>query len=109
MKKLVCLIMCLALLVGCFAGCGDKGDSGKGSKGDSTFDYLNKMPDADFDGYEFVIAEACYYGSEDRPNMEAGASDLSDAILARNKAIEEKFNCKITYEYYDPTSFYDEM
>jgi hypothetical protein len=53
------------------------------------------MPDADFDGYEFVIAEACYYGSEDRPNMEAGASDLSDAILARNKAIEEKFGVHV--------------
>ncbi len=109
MKRIFCLIMSLAVLIGCLTGCGDKDGSGKGSKGDSTFDYLNKMPDADFDGYEFVIAEACYYDSEDRPNMEAGASDLSDAILARNKAIEEKFNCKITYEYYDPTSFYDEM
>ncbi len=108
MKKIISILMCLALMVACFAGCGDS--DGKGGKGgDSTFEYLNNMPDADFDGYEFVIAEACYYDSEDRPNMEAGASELSDAILARNKAIEEKFNCKITYEYYDPTSFYNEM
>lgn len=108
MKKIICMLMCLVLVIGCLAGCGDKG--GKGGKGEaSAFEYLENMPDKDFEGYEFVIAEACYYGSEDRPNMEAGASELSDAILARNKAIEEKFNCKITYEYYDPTSFYNEM
>lgn len=108
-KRVLSLIICACLLVTALCGCGDdKKSSGSGSKG-STFEYLNKMPDKDLDGYNFVIAEACYYGSEDRPNMEAGASDLSDAILARNKAIEEKFNCTISYEYYDPTSFYDEM
>lgn len=108
MKRIICLVLSATLIVGCLAGCAKKGNGG--SKGEaSVFDYLNNMPDADFEGYEFVIAEACYYGSEDRPNMEAGASELSDAILARNKAIEEKFNCKITYEYYDPTSFYNEI
>ncbi len=108
MKKVISLVICVALLLCCLAGCGDKGGKG-GNGGSSTFEYLEKMPDKDLEGYEFVIAEACYYDSEDRPNMEAGASELSDAILARNKAIEEKFNCKITYEYYDPTSFYNEM
>lgn len=108
MKKIVCLVMCAALIIGCLAGCGKKSGGGKNGK-TSAFEYLDKMPDVDLGGYEFVIAEACYYDSEDRPNMEAGASELSDAIIARNKAIEEKFNCKITYEYYDPTGFYNEM
>ncbi|HOB20868.1 MAG TPA: extracellular solute-binding protein, partial [Candidatus Atribacteria bacterium] len=43
----------------------------------------------------------------DRPNMEPGSSDLTDAILERNRKIEERFNCKIVYDYYDPVSFYD--
>ena len=108
MKKAVSLALCVLLMIG-LAACGGKGGNG-GSKGKaSAFEYLEKMPDHDFGGYEFRIAEACYYTNDDRPNMEAGASELSDAILARNKAIEEKFNCKITYEYYDPTSFYDEI
>ena len=108
-KRIICFILSLAVLLGLFAGCGKKDDGGNKGNKTQTFEYLDKMPDKDLGGYEFVIAEACYYGSGDRPNMEAGASDLSDAILARNKAIEEKFNCKISYEYYDPTSFYDEI
>lgn len=108
MKKVISLVMCLALVLS-LAACGSSGGSDKKGGKASAFDYLEKMPDKDLGGYEFRIAEACYYTNEDRPNMEAGASELSDAILARNKAIEEKFNCKITYEYYDPTSFYDEM
>ncbi len=75
---------------------------------ENPYAYLDTMPDVDLGGYEFVIAEAAYYGVDDRPIMEPGASELSDAILARNKAIEDKFNCKITYEYYDPTSFFNE-
>lgn len=106
MKKIFCLLLSILIVCGLTA-CG-KGDSKKSGAGSSAFEYLDKMPDKDLGGYEFKIAEACYYDSNDRPNMEAGASELSDAILARNKAIEEKFNCKITYEYYDPTSFYDE-
>lgn len=108
-RRMISLIMCVLLIVGCFAGC--KKDDGPGSTGGGStgsFAYLDSMPDVDLGGYNFVIAEACYYTSEDRPSMEPGSSDLADAILARNAAIEKKFNCKITYEYYDPTSFYDE-
>lgn len=109
-RRIISSLLCAAVAVTALAGCGGSGGGNGGGKGgDSTFAYLNSMPDVDLGGYNFVIAEAAYYGSEDRPNMEAGASDLSDAILARNKAIEEKFNCTISYEYYDPTSFYDEV
>ena len=107
MKKVISLTLCM-LLVFSLAACG-KGKKGSAGGGASGFEYLDKMPDKDLGGYEFRIAEACYYTNEDRPNMEAGASELSDAIIARNTAIEDKFNCKITYEYYDPTSFYDEI
>ena len=107
-KKILCLCVCLSVALCGLAGCGGKDtDKDKGESG--SFEYLDTMPDKDLGGYEFVIAEACYYDSSDRPNMEAGTSELADAILARNAAIEEKFNCKIKYEYYDPTSFYNEV
>ncbi|MBR7071285.1 MAG: extracellular solute-binding protein [Clostridia bacterium] len=108
-KRIISLLICAVLLTTVLCGCGGEGGKGGKSGKASGFEYLNKMPDVDLEGYNFVIAEACYYSSDDRPNMEAGASELSDAILARNKAIEKKFNCTISYEYYDPTSFYDEM
>lgn len=108
-KRIFSLILCVIMLLTCLAACG-KGDGGKETQGGSAgvYAYLDSMPDVDLGGYEFVIAEACYYTSEDRPNMEAGSSDLADEILARNKAIEDKFHCKITYKYYTPTDFYEE-
>lgn len=109
MKKIICMLVCL-LLVMSLAACGENDPTSGNQSGEGkAFAYLDSLPDVDLKGYEFRIAEACYYSADDRPNMEAGASELSDAILARNKAIEDKFNCKITYEYYDPTSFYQEM
>ncbi len=107
-RKIFCLCLCLSLALTCLAGCGGE-DTGSGGGASGSYAYLDTLPDTDLGGYEFVIAEACYYDSSDRPNMEAGSSELADAILARNAAIEEKFNCKITYEYYDPTSFYNEV
>ncbi len=108
-KRMICMALCVVMVLGAFAGCGKGSEGKKTAGGNADFAYLDKLPNKDLKGYEFVIAEACYYGTDDRPVMEAGASELSDAILARNKAIEDKFNCKIRYEYYDPTSFYDEM
>lgn len=108
-RRIIGMILCVVMIAACFTACGNGGKKPESTGGSAgTFAYLDSMPDVDLGGYNFVIAEACYYTSEDRPNMEAGASELSDEILARNKAIEEKFHCKISYEYYDPTSFFDE-
>ena len=108
-RKIISLLMCAVIIVVGLSACGETDNAPGGSGGGTgVFAYLDSMPDVDLGGYNFVIAEACYYTSEDRPNMEAGSSDLADEILARNKAIEDKFNCKITYEYYDPTSFYED-
>lgn len=108
-KRILSLLLAVFMLAAALSGCG--GDSGKdpaGSKaGGNTGKVDDGVPDMDLNGYEFVIAEGWYYDSTDKPNMEPGSSDLTDAILERNKTIEKRFNCKIVYDYYDPVSFYD--
>lgn len=118
-KRLLTLTLALAIVTGLLAGCtGGKTTSGTpdNSKGtasggnnsasESTVETYTP-PELNLDGYEFKIAEAWSYGEADRPVLEPGVSNLNDAIIERNKKIEETFGCTISYEYYDPFSFFD--
>ena len=58
----------------------------------------------DLKGYTFTIATTLY---ENEQKVELGVSDYLDAVYLRNKKIEQQYNCKIRYEYYEPQTFYN--
>lgn len=58
----------------------------------------------DLKGYTFVIAVSRY---GDQEVLQVGESDLADAQYSRDKYIEKAYNCKIKYQYYEPTTFFD--
>ena len=97
MKKCIPVLI-LAVVLSLFSGCGGKKETGSSAASRS-------VPAVDLGGYEFVIASAYTYGEVEE--LEMGQSDLNDAIIARDKEIEQKFNCKISYDYYDPRTFFD--
>lgn len=103
MKKRA-LVLVLAMTVSIFASCAQKDTGSSGGAGPSSKIAPAKV---DLKGYEFTIAEGWYYDASTTPVMEPGQSDTIDAILKRNKAIENEYNCKIKYEYYNPVNFYD--
>lgn len=94
-------------------GCTKKDD--KSTKNSSNVSAIEKIPDTDglpqkdLGGYEFIVAEGWYYGEETKPSLELGVSDLNDQIIARNSEIQKRFNCKITYQYFNPVTFFDEV
>lgn len=95
-KRILAMLLVGVLLVGGLTACNGGGGDKKPTDG---------IPEMNLEGYEFVIADGYHY---DAVNMEPGQSDLMDAVLERNKAIEQRFNCTIRYEYYEPTGFYNE-
>ncbi len=103
-KRLFCMFLTAFMCVGLFSACKPgKKTSSETSTNSCVPAFDDGVPDMDLKGYEFVIGEA--WG--EKLTLEPGSSDLVDAILERNKKIEERFKCKISYEYYDPVSFYD--
>lgn len=115
MKKKLLPFLLAAVLLMSAAGCktstvsesGGETGSGTVSETGTTVEKTDGLPDTDLGGYEFVIAEGWYYDGSDMPDYTPGASDYTDAVLARNKEIEDRFNCTITYQFYQPTTFYD--
>lgn len=102
-KRILALLLVGILVVTSLVGCsGDPDSSNVGGGGEALED---GVPEMNLNGYEFVIADGYHY---DAVNMEPGESDLTDAILERNAEIEKRFNCKIRYDYYEPTGFYNE-
>ena len=60
------------------------------------------MPSANLKGYTFTIADCTRYGDYSIP--EAGTSSQADGWWKMIDEIQDKLNCKIKYEFYDPTS-----
>ena len=58
-------------------------------------------PVVDLEGYTFVVADV----NPNRWNPEEGSSDTANAILARNKWVEETYNCKIEYRNHNADEF----
>lgn len=108
-KRMIALLLAGLLAATALTGCkGSESSPGSDASagGTSGADLDDGVPEMNLNGYEFVIADAYHY---EQPNMEPGSSDLTDAVLERNKTIEKRFNCKITYQYYEPTGFYNEV
>lgn len=109
----------MLILVGALGGCTEKnaGTSSEKTKSSETgptevvMPKTDELPAKDLGGYEFIIADGSLYGEGDPNRMQdqAGVSDLNDAFLARNRKIEQKYNCKITYKYYDPLTFFNDV
>ncbi len=58
----------------------------------------------DLKGYKFVIAQSRY---GDPPEYTPGESELADARHRRDEYIQKAYNCKIVYQYYEPTTFFN--
>ena len=89
------------------------GETGNPASGNTTKSQTNstKKTDApsgkvDLKGYEFVIAE-CQYDKYE--GIKRGDSEMGDAILDRNARVEKALNCKITYDYYNALTFYEQV
>ncbi len=109
MKKIVALFLVVAMIVCVFAGCGKKAGNGdKPSDGTATqsYDWPANLPaDANYDGYEFRILS---WGSDSGPHWSAyemyydeslKGDVVNDAVLTRDKTIEEKLNIELSYNY----------
>lgn len=109
MKKIIALFLVVAMIVCVFVGCGKKGEeSNKPSDSTATQSYewpANLPSDADYDGYDFRILS---WGSDSGPHWAAyemyydedlKGDVVNDAVLTRDKTIEEKLNIKVSYNY----------
>nr|MBQ4319217.1 hypothetical protein [Clostridia bacterium] len=115
MKKLA-LVLLAAMLIPTFAACSDAADSGstdttaadasgETTSAETTTVDPNKddLPDLDYEGYEFKISSRYapnYFGYTVSTPEETG-DVVNDAIYARDRAIEERLNIKLTEKNYD--------
>ena len=99
----------LAMLV-CLSGiaCGDSQPTDKDTDTvtqdttpeETTSKWLDSLPDKDMEGAEFNILTAAeqwqyFYNAEETGDI------VNDSVYARNRPVEERFNCKINYQVYD--------
>lgn len=87
-KRMIALLLAGLLAATAMTGCkGSESSPGSNDSagGTSGSDLDDGVPEMNLNGYEFVIADAYHY---EQPNMEPGSSDLTDAVLERNKIIE---------------------
>ena len=120
LKKGIIFILCCSLLAGLpgiLSGCGDGGKTtGEGADGEKSSNaadepgsaeagdglFYDKVPELDFGGYEYRILQGTY----DRGGVimfpeEQNGDVLNDAMFARDRGIEDRFNIKITAETID--------
>ena len=68
----------------------------------SEVDYLETLPEVNYDGYEFRIIAQSY---DQRPNLplseEENGEVLNDSIIRRNRMTEERLGIKIINDPYD--------
>ena len=67
---------------------------------ETTSKWLDSLPDMDMEGAEFNILTAAeqwqyFYNAEETGDI------VNDSVYARNRTVEERFNCKINYQVYD--------
>ena len=99
----------LAMLV-CLSGiaCGDSQPTDKDTdtvtqdttSEETTSKWLDSLPDKDMEGAEFNVLTAAeqwqyFYNAEETGDI------VNDSVYARNRTVEERFNCKINYQVYD--------
>ena len=99
----------LAMLV-CLSGvaCGDSQPTDKDTDTvtqdttpeETTSKWLDSLPDKDMNGTEINILTAAeqwsyFYDTEDDGDI------VNDSVYARNKTVEERFNCKLNYRIYN--------
>lgn len=117
-KRLLILILAMVIITGPLTGCnGGKTTSGisngnDSASGDTSPESAAEVytpPALDLEGYAFKIAAAHYYDEADLPGPGKGVSELNDAVFERNRKIEEAFGCTISYDYYDPFTFFDQV
>lgn len=99
----------LAMLV-CLSGiaCGDSQPTDKDTDTvtqdttpeETTSKWLDSLPDKDMEGAEFNVLTAAeqwqyFYNAEETGDI------VNDSVYARNRTVEERFNCKINYQVYD--------
>jgi len=97
------------------AGCNQEGDTDS-SLSISTVESLpsedsskiiegDGLPDTDLGEYVFTVADV----AKGRWEPQAGESAYTDAIIARNRAIEERFNIKIEVIEVQPSQFFQSV
>ena len=103
MKKIISLLLVLAMVACVFVGCGKKGEDSTGGDVVDTFDWPENLGDRDFDGYEFRILTwgaqgGTHWSDYGLAYDESLAGDIvNDAVLTRDSTIEQKLNIKLTY------------
>jgi len=101
----VLLCLCAALLLPVISSCAGNSETGETSSVLSSEAFeaetakektaLEKLPDADYGGLEFRVSVTDKYSYEIFVDSENG-DVCNDAVYRRNKAVEEKYNVKIT-------------
>lgn len=102
MKQIISALILFSLLLS--TSCADagstSGDNDSSAVNDTEtetepIDYLDLLPVEDFDGYEFRIIAQSF---DQRPNLpssdEENGEVLNDALIKRNRAVEERYNIK---------------
>lgn len=92
-KKVVGLFLCVSMMFGCFAGCGEKPEE----KPDEEDTAQYPFPVEDLKGYTFTVADS----NVSRWFPEEGSSDIANAVINRVNSVEKLFNCKIERIDYD--------
>ena len=104
MKKTALILAALLAVSSILASCGDTASDTKVTTGGSEatdpvtdeVDYLDTLPKENYNGYEFRIIAQSY---DQRPNLplaeEENGEVLNDAIIRRNRLVEERLGIKI--------------
>lgn len=104
MKKTALILAALLAVSSILTSCGDTPSDTKVTTGGSestdpvtdVVDYLDTLPKEDYNGYEFRIIAQSY---DQRPNLplaeEENGEVLNDAIIRRNRLVEERLGIKI--------------
>ena len=106
MKRFITLLLLAAMLVSCGSGASEDKDTSADTQTDSASDIetsaaelTDNLPDIDMDGFVLSI----YHNDQEQmfwtnllldAESEAGEA-LNDAVYLRNRAVEDRFNCKI--------------
>lgn len=117
MKRIIALLLCLAMCVCLFAACNKEEGGSEENEGAAVkqYDFPANIPDEDYGGKEFRIATWAdnngdtHWGAWEFYYDETLTGDVvNDAVFERDKVFEEKYNVEIVYDVHSKGSITDE-
>ncbi len=119
MKKIICLLMALLMLVVPLSACGDKTEdpaaTTEAKTEAETSPYLDHLPELDFEEREVNIFYSVYDPSFDAKGLElegdatSSADFIAQAVFARNEEVQDRLNIVLGFtsvdSNYDATTY----